>query len=136
MTISRTVAYAIEATLELATAEPDRPVPSSELAERGQMPERFLLHVLRKLVRHGVLRSSRGVDGGYSLNGDPETLTLLDVIKPFSLRLALTELEQREFSRMDDELGATFEKAAEAARHELQKKTIANLVESRRVKAD
>jgi Rrf2 family protein len=133
MTISRTVAYAIEATMDLAAAQPDRPVPGSELAERGKMPVRFLLHVLRILVKQGVLRSSRGADGGYSLNRDPEALTLLDVIKPFKIRLALSELEQSEFLRMNNDLMKTFNQAADAARRELQKKTIADLLENWRV---
>ena len=45
------------------------------------MPERFLLQVLRSLVTHGILQSTRGVEGGYSLLKPPEELTLLDVIE-------------------------------------------------------
>jgi Rrf2 family protein len=136
MTLSRTVVYAIQATLELATADPGRPVSSSKLAERQNLPERFLLQVLRTLVREGVLRSSRGVDGGYSLNAEPESLTLLDIIKPFSFRLTLTGREQQELSQINDALAGTLEHAANAARRELQKKTIADLIASRRGKAN
>jgi Rrf2 family protein len=45
------------------------------------MPERFLLQILRVLVTHGILKSTRGVDGGYSLSRSPEAISLLEVIE-------------------------------------------------------
>ncbi|MBN2291743.1 MAG: Rrf2 family transcriptional regulator [Pirellulales bacterium] len=81
MKLSRTVAYAVQATLHLAHANSSEPVPCSRLATEGQMPERFLLQILRNLVAHGILTSTRGVDGGYSLDRDPDEISLLDVIE-------------------------------------------------------
>lgn len=81
MKLSRTVAYAIRATLHLAQGQPETPVPCSQLAAQGQMPERFLLQVLRNLVHHGVLHSTRGVDGGYSLHRPLAEISLLEVIE-------------------------------------------------------
>ncbi len=79
--LSRTVTYALQATLQLAKADNGVPVPSSRLAADGGMPERFLLQVLRDLVSHGVLNSTRGVDGGYVLARDPEDISLLELIE-------------------------------------------------------
>lgn len=45
------------------------------------MPERFLLQILRVLVTHGILRSTRGVDGGYSLTKPADQISLLEVIE-------------------------------------------------------
>ena len=45
------------------------------------MPERFLLQILRNLVTHGILRSTRGVDGGYSLVKPADQISLLEVIE-------------------------------------------------------
>lgn len=45
------------------------------------MPERFLLQILRSLVAHHILESTRGVDGGYTLERPPEHISLLDVIE-------------------------------------------------------
>jgi Rrf2 family protein len=81
MKLSRTTSYAIQATLQLAQSEPGLPVPCSQLAAEGHMPERFLLQILRNLVTHGILQSTRGVDGGYSLDRKPEDISLLDVIE-------------------------------------------------------
>jgi Rrf2 family protein len=81
MKVSRTVSYALQATLQLAEAEADHPVPCSKLASEGKMPERFLLQILRNLVAHGVLESTRGVDGGYTLRQSPLNVSLLDIIE-------------------------------------------------------
>ncbi len=81
MKLSRTVAYAVQATLQLAQSKSGTPVPCSLLASEGHMPERFLLQILRHLVTHGILHSTRGVDGGYSLDRAPQEISLLDVIE-------------------------------------------------------
>jgi Rrf2 family protein len=81
MKLSRTVAYAVRATLQLAKSDSAAPVPCSQLASEGNMPERFLLQILRSLVTHGILRSTRGVDGGYSLVRPPQEVSLLEVIE-------------------------------------------------------
>jgi Rrf2 family protein len=81
MKLSRTVTYALQATLQLAEANSVGPIPCSKLAADGGMPERFLLQILRSLVTHGILRSTRGVEGGYTLVRPPEEISVLDVIE-------------------------------------------------------
>ena len=81
MRISRASAYAIGAVLQLAEAPEGVPVPCSRLAKTGEMPERFLLQVLRNLVNHGILKSTRGVDGGYSLQRPIGEITLLQILE-------------------------------------------------------
>ena len=77
-----TVAYALQATLQLARL--GRGADAHPLQSPGRRrPDagRFLLQVLRNLVRHGILQSTRGVDGGYSLERSPADISLLDVIE-------------------------------------------------------
>jgi Rrf2 family transcriptional regulator, cysteine metabolism repressor len=81
MKLSRTVAYGVQATLQLARTNSTSPVPCSQLAAEGHMPERFLLQILRHLVTHGILHSTRGVDGGYNLERTPEEISLLELIE-------------------------------------------------------
>ncbi len=92
MKLSRTVSYAVRATLQLAKSDSAGPVPCSQLAAEGGMPERFLLQILRVLVTHGILRSTRGVDGGYALTRAPEDVSLLEVIEAIDGRLDNGEL--------------------------------------------
>lgn len=83
MKLSRTISYAIQAALYLARSAPHVPVPCSQLARESSLPERFLLQILRCLVTHGLLQSTRGVDGGYFLLRPPERITLLDIVEAF-----------------------------------------------------
>ncbi len=81
MRLSRAAAYAIRAALQLAGAPASVPIPCSQLAKSGEMPERFLLQVLRHLVNHGLLQSTRGVDGGYRLKRPAQEITLLHIVE-------------------------------------------------------
>ena len=81
MKLSRTVAYALQATLLLSKDTSRMPVACSKLAVEGKMPERFLLQILRNLVNHGLLRSTRGVDGGYMLLKKAHEISVLDIVE-------------------------------------------------------
>lgn len=81
MKLSRTVTYALHASILLVESDQRGPIPCSRLADTGKMPERFLLQVLRSLVTRGILESTRGVEGGYTLRRDPDELTLLEIIE-------------------------------------------------------
>jgi Rrf2 family transcriptional regulator, cysteine metabolism repressor len=81
MRLSRASAYALGAVLQLGHTPPGLPIPCSQLAKHGQMPERFLLQVLRNLVNHGILSSTRGVDGGYALSRSLDDISLLQILE-------------------------------------------------------
>lgn len=83
MRLTRTNVYALRATLQLADAPRGLPIPCSRLAKDGNMPERFLLQVLRVLVKHQVLKSTCGVAGGYYLARAAERISLRDLLQPF-----------------------------------------------------
>src|SRR5262245_4322903 len=83
MKLSRTIAYAIHATLQLAGGERGVPIPCSQLATEGQMPERFLLQILRSLVTRRPLCSPRGVAGGYCLARPADQISLRDIVEAF-----------------------------------------------------
>lgn len=83
MKLSHTIIYALQGVIALAEIANDSPVSSRQLADHGKMPERFLLQVLRALVAHGVLRSSFGVSGGYSLARPAHEITILQVMDAF-----------------------------------------------------
>lgn len=90
MKLSRTVTYGLRAAIQLAEYESQAPVPCSRIASDGKMPERFLLQILRTMVTHGVLDSTRGVDGGYSLVRSAHEITFLEIIEAIDGPLAFT----------------------------------------------
>jgi Rrf2 family protein len=108
--------YAVSALVELARAGTAGPVPIGELARRRDIPVQFLEQLFAALRRAGVLRSQRGVKGGYSFARDPTEVTVLEIVE-----------------LLDGALGAgsdgIFAEAATAARTVLRKATIAELVE-------
>ena len=81
MRISRASTYAVLATIQLSESSASAPIPCSQLSKLGDMPERFLLQVLRNLVNDGLLKSTRGVDGGYRLAKPLSQITLLEIVE-------------------------------------------------------
>ena len=73
---------AIYALIELAT-DPERQVPVSEIGEKYRISAHHLAKVMHTLGRAGLVRSIRGVGGGYSFCGNAKRTTLLDVINLF-----------------------------------------------------
>ena len=73
--------YALKALLEL-TLNYDKGVFSiQELAEKGDIPDKFLEQVLLMLKKAGFVDSKRGVNGGYFLAKAPDKITIGDVIR-------------------------------------------------------
>lgn len=129
MQLSRTIEYALHATLQLARSQSGAPIPNSKLAAVGVMPERFLLQVLRQLVTHGLLRSTRGVEGGYTLARDASEITLLDVIEAVDGPLAFKPPPQSTLPAPTwRALRATLENATSALRAEYGKMTLAKIL--------
>ena len=130
MKMSRSVAYALQATLQLARLDGEStPVPCSRLAADGNMPERFLLQVLRNLVTHGILHSTRGVDGGYSLRRSPADVTLLDVIEAVDGPVAsMLPIHEGLPASSRTKLESTLTNVAELFRRELRAVTLADLL--------
>ncbi len=81
MKFSRAAGYAIVACAQLSHAPDAAPIPCSRLAQVGDMPDRFLLQIMRNLVAAGICTSTRGVDGGYRLTRPASRVTLADVVE-------------------------------------------------------
>ena len=107
--------YALRALAELGRSG-EGPVPIGDLARRRDIPVQFLEQLFAVLRRAGVLRSQRGVKGGYSFARPPGEITALVIVE-----------------LLDGPLGRDAEgvlaEAATAARSVLEATTIADLVE-------
>ena len=107
--------YALRALAELGRSGPD-PVPIGELARRRDIPVQFLEQLFATLRRAGVLRSQRGVKGGYTFARPPAQITVLEIV----------ELLDGPLGR---EAEGIFAEAAGAARAVLERCTIGDVVE-------
>ena len=72
--------YAARALLSLALHGSDRPTSVKEIAERTHLPQPYLEQILLSVKGAGLVRSKRGVGGGYVLARPPEEITLADIV--------------------------------------------------------
>jgi Rrf2 family protein len=82
MKISAKTEYACIAMLELASQyQSGEPVRIRRIAERHQVPSRFLVQILLQLKGAGLVGSIRGAAGGYQLLKSPEEISLGHVME-------------------------------------------------------
>jgi Rrf2 family protein len=116
ISISTKSPYALSALVELYRHGDSGPVSIAELARGRQIPVQFLEQLFATLRRAGILRSQRGVKGGYSFARHPEELTVLELVE-----------------LLDGPLGTDargiFAEAAQAARGVLGEATVASVAE-------
>ncbi|MCW3002815.1 MAG: Rrf2 family transcriptional regulator [Conexibacter sp.] len=108
--------YALKALTELGRQGGDSPIPIGELARQRGIPVQFLEQLFAVLRRAGLLKSQRGVKGGYCFAKPASEITVLQIVE-----------------LLDGPLGADadgiFAAAAAAARDVLAKTTVADIVE-------
>ncbi|HEX8947629.1 MAG TPA: Rrf2 family transcriptional regulator [Dissulfurispiraceae bacterium] len=80
MQITRETDYAVRCVLFLAGREDE--VSMIDGISKGMcVPKSFLAKILQKLTRAGIVKSYRGVKGGFQLAKKPGEISLLDVIE-------------------------------------------------------
>jgi DNA-binding IscR family transcriptional regulator len=111
--------YALRALSELAAMGGDAPVPIAELARRRDVPVQFLEQLFAVLRRAGLLRSQRGVKGGYTFARPADEITVLEIVE-----------------LLDGPVGggaeSVFAEAGAAARAVLAKHTVADVADRER----
>lgn len=80
LTITKKTDYALIALAHLAERS-GRVASAREIAEAYQLPLPLLMNILKNLHHHGLLRSTRGVKGGYQIKADLEATSLCDLIE-------------------------------------------------------
>jgi Rrf2 family protein len=90
--ISRLTDYGLLASVYLARRA-GQVLSAREIAEFYHLPVPAVTKVLKTLNTGGVISSHRGVGGGYSFDGDMESVTLGQLIEAFEGPWDLTECE-------------------------------------------
>ena len=83
--------YAIRAMIHLACLPDGGVALRSEIAEAQYIPTSFMAKILRSLVRARLLRSSRGVNGGFALARPAAEINMLEIVEAIEGPLALTD---------------------------------------------
>ncbi len=81
MKVSTRGDYASRALLSLALhADETGPTSVRDIADRTGLPQPYLEQILLALKGAGIVRSKRGVGGGYILAREPASITLGDIV--------------------------------------------------------
>lgn len=88
MTISTRGRYGVKAMLDLALNSSEISVPVKSIAERQNIPGKYLEQVLSALKKAGLVRSIRGPNGGYALARPPQQITVGDILRTLEGDLA------------------------------------------------
>ena len=81
MRVSTRGDYAARALLSLALHTEAAPTSVREIAERTGLPQPYLEQILLALKGAGLVRSKRGVGGGYVLAREPSTIRLSEIVR-------------------------------------------------------
>jgi len=132
MKVSTRGDYAARALLSLALHGSDTPTSVKDIAERTNLPQPYLEQILLAVKGAGIVRSKRGVGGGYVLARPPAEISLADILGAVE---GPTEsvVEQHDHCEGHCVLQEVWTDVGDATRKYLADWTLADLVERTRV---
>ena len=81
MRLSRRSEYGLRALIDLVRNEGGPPIPLAELAQRNNLPPKFLEQIMSTLKHAGIVRTTLGAHGGYSVGESPTRVSVGRVIR-------------------------------------------------------
>ena len=81
MKLSTRVRYGTRALLDLALQPDSSPISLKDIANRQNISLQYLEHIIGPLVNSGIVKSTRGVNGGIQLNQRPEDVKIGEVVR-------------------------------------------------------
>ena len=89
MQVTREGDYGIRSVLYLSRQPFKKVSFVNEISEEYKIPRSFLAKILQKLVKAKIVRSYRGVKGGFSLARQAREISVLEVLEAIEGKLAL-----------------------------------------------
>lgn len=86
--------YAVRALFDIAFYNDGQPTQVRDIAERQNIPQRFLEQIFQDLKRSGIVGSKRGPQGGYLLARPAKEIPLGEVVRIIEGPVALGEAAQ------------------------------------------
>ena len=140
MKVSTRGDYAARALLSLVLHGDGKPTSVRDIADRTGLPQPYLEQILLALKGAGVVRSKRGVGGGYVLARPPEEITLAAIVSAVDGPIAVGDFgEPHQNGACDHEgqcvLLAVWANVGEYMRRHLEAMTLADIAEMARGEA-
>jgi len=89
--LTRAGDYAIRAMIHLGSLPEGGVALKDDVAITESIPSSFMAKILRQLVKGGLLRSARGVNGGFGLSRPATEINLLQIVEAIEGPITLTE---------------------------------------------
>lgn len=94
--ISKKMKYALKALIHIANKKEEF-VKANEIAEKGNIPKKFLEQILLELKKGRIINSKQGNVGGYYFVKDPAKVTLADIYRLIDGPIALVQCASKNF---------------------------------------
>jgi Rrf2 family protein len=89
--LTRAADYAVRAMLHVGSLPDGSVALKDHIAQAQHIPPSFMAKILRQLVKAGLLRSARGVNGGFGLARAAAEINLLDIVEGIEGPIHLTD---------------------------------------------
>ena len=89
MQLTKKASYGVIAALELARSPDATPISAGSIAERYGLPAPFVEKILHRLKQSGLVASTQGRGGGYTLAEDPRRISVRRVLESLDESLDL-----------------------------------------------
>ena len=101
--LSQKARYALHALIVLTEHDGAEPMMIADIAEKADLPRKFLEQILLELKKRGIVRSMRGRAGGYLLGRPPAKISFAEIIRVIDGPLALSPcVSVTAYRRCDD----------------------------------
>jgi Rrf2 family protein len=81
MLYSKSAEYAIQAMIYLTEKKSDKPTMISKIAESYGIPYQFLAKIVQTLVKHRLVKATRGRNGGVNLGRPANEIYLSEIVQ-------------------------------------------------------
>lgn len=135
--LNKSTRFALYSILELSK-NPQAVVSAGEIAEKYKISEHHVAKVLQQLVRSGLIRSTRGIKGGFQIARDPKAITMLEVVEIFEPRkpqngCLLLDFEETCQLQGACRIGEVVSEIQEQAFYTLKSVSIATLISTKKI---
>ncbi|QTM98223.1 Rrf2 family transcriptional regulator [Sediminibacillus dalangtanensis] len=138
MKYSRATNYALHTMVYLMSAPRGKTVGVDQLAKAQDLSPTYLSKILTKLVKAGLIESTPGVKGGYSIARNSSDISFLDVIQAIEGMTTLfsCSMEHQESRNGECMIENVMIDAEEKLREELDKKYISEIAKQMEAKRE
>jgi len=130
MKFSVRVQYGLQAMLELALKYGGGPIQIADISRSQKVPIRYLEQLMLVLKRRGLVVSTRGKHGGYSLVKHPSDISILEIVEAYEGPIELTTKKMKKIPVLFE----AFEKIQNNIKEDLTKLSLEDFVFIKRQK--